>query len=163
MYITFGNYCDSVPDTLNIKIQNQQTKRVHSFKYLGIYFDFDMKWNRHIEYIINKTKYLLFIFAKLKKCIETKTLMIVYYVFVHSLINYGIVMSRFRFSISPVQVRELTLYTLLIPTPHIVIPVLGLFPQENYQGWGSRKRIYLLQKLSINYMRKTIKSQDYEQ
>ena len=56
------------------------------------------------------------------------------------------VMSRFQFSISPVQVRELTLYTLLRPTPHIVIPVLGLFPQENYQAWGSRKRIYLLRK-----------------
>ena len=72
-------------------------------------------------------------------------------------------MSRFRFSISPVQIRELTLYTLLRPTPHIVIPVLGLFPQENYQGWGSRKRIYLLRKLSINYNRKIINSQDYEQ
>ena len=36
------------------------------------------------------------------------------------------VMSRFRFSISPVQVRELTLYALLRPMPHIVIPVLGL-------------------------------------
>ena len=33
------------------------------------------------------------------------------------------VMSRFGFSISPVQVRELTLYTLLRLTPHIVIPV----------------------------------------
>ena len=36
------------------------------------------------------------------------------------------VMSRFQFSISPVQVREWTLYTLLRPTPHIVTPVLGL-------------------------------------
>ena len=35
-------------------------------------------------------------------------------------------MLRFRFSISPVQVTELTLYTSLRPTPHIVIPVLGL-------------------------------------
>ena len=66
-------------------------------------------------------------------------------------------MSRFRFSISPVQVRELTLYTLLRPMPHIVIPVLGLFPLENYQGWGSRKRIYLLRKYAINYMRKQLK------
>ena len=41
------------------------------------------------------------------------------------------VMLRFRFSISPVQVRELTLYALLRPTPHNVIPVLGLSPQEN--------------------------------
>ena len=78
-------------------------------------------------------------------------------------IKKGSVMSRFWFSISPVQVRELTLYALLRPTPHIVIPVLGLSPQKNYQGWGSRKRIYLLRKRSIYYKRKIIKSQDYEQ
>ena len=60
------------------------------------------------------------------------------------------VMSRFRFAINLVQVRELTLYTLLRLTPYIVIPVLGLSLEENYQGWGSRKRIYLLRKLSIN-------------
>ena len=35
-------------------------------------------------------------------------------------------MSRFRFSISPVQVRQLTLYTLLRPAPYIVIPVFDL-------------------------------------
>ena len=41
--------------------------------------------------------------------------------FVHSS-----VMSRFQFSISPVQVRELIFYTLLRPTPYNLIPVLGL-------------------------------------
>lgn len=91
LYITFGNYCGSVPDTLNIKIQNQIIKRVHGCKYLGIYFDINMKWDGHIEYIINKNKYFLFIFTKLKKIMETKTLMIMYYVIFHSLINYGII------------------------------------------------------------------------
>ena len=50
-----------------------------------------MKWETHIEYMINKTKYSLLIFAKLKKCMETKTLMIMYYAFYHRLINYGII------------------------------------------------------------------------
>ena len=39
---------------------------------------------------------------------------------------------------------------LLRLTPYIVIPVLGLSLQENYQGWGSKTRIYLFRKLSIN-------------
>ena len=51
--ITFGNYVDSVPNTLDIKIQKQEIKRVYNCKYLRIYLDFNMKWNRHIEYIIN--------------------------------------------------------------------------------------------------------------
>ena len=42
------------------------------------------------------------------------------------LIMDSFVTSRFRFSIRPVQVRELTLYTLLRLTPYIVILVLGL-------------------------------------
>ena len=90
-YITFGNYCDSVPDTLNIKIQNQKIKRVNSCKNLGIYFDFNMKWDRQNDYIINKIKYILFIFSQSKKCVETNTLIIMYYAFFQSLINYGII------------------------------------------------------------------------
>ena len=43
------------------------------------------------------------------------------------------VMSRFRFSITLVLVRELTLYTLLRLTPYIVISVLDLSLQENHQ------------------------------
>ena len=54
--------------------------------------------------------------TNLKKAVLRKT----------SLNVQSLVTSRFRFSISPVQVRELTLYTLLIPTSYIVIPVLGL-------------------------------------
>ena len=37
MYITFGNYSKSVPQTLNIEIQNQKIRRVKVCKYLGIH------------------------------------------------------------------------------------------------------------------------------
>ena len=50
-----------------------------------------MKWDKHIKYILNKTKYLIYIFAKIKKFMDTKTLMTIYYAFCHSLINYGII------------------------------------------------------------------------
>ena len=48
-------------------------------------------------------------------------------------------MSRFRFAINPVQVRELTPYTLLGPTPRIVIPVLGLSLRKITKD-GARER-----------------------
>ena len=47
VYITFGNYCDSVPNDFEIKINNVLLCRVHSVKYLGITFDANMKWNKH--------------------------------------------------------------------------------------------------------------------
>ena len=48
-----------------------------------------MKWDKHIEYIMNRTKYLIYIFEKTEKYMDTKTLMTIY-AFFHSLINYGI-------------------------------------------------------------------------
>ena len=57
--MTVGNYCDSVLRKIEIDIHKQQIKRVTDYKYLGIIFDFNMKWDKHIQYIINKNKYLM--------------------------------------------------------------------------------------------------------
>ena len=51
VYMTVGNYCDSVPRENEIKIHKQKMKRVTNYKYLGIIFDFNMKWDKHIQYI----------------------------------------------------------------------------------------------------------------
>ena len=67
VYMTFGNYVDSVPVKASIKINETELQRVEQYKYLGIFFDFRLTWASHIEYIIRKTKYLLFFFNKLKK------------------------------------------------------------------------------------------------
>jgi len=40
-----------------------------------------MKWDKHIEYIINKTKYLIFVLTKLAKFMQTSTLMLIYALF----------------------------------------------------------------------------------
>lgn len=89
--MSFGNYCDSVPQTVEIRLDNKLLNRVESHKYLGVIFDYNMKWDQHIEYIIKKTKYLIFIFAKIKNIMDTKTLLTVYYAFFNSIINYGII------------------------------------------------------------------------
>ena len=49
IYITVENYCDSVPRKIEIEIHKQKTKRVTDYKYLGIIFDFNMKWNKHMS------------------------------------------------------------------------------------------------------------------
>lgn len=64
VYITFGSYYNSVPDHVAIRIYDKKLERVQSYKYLGIIIDFNMKWSYHIRYIVNKTKYLIFLFYK---------------------------------------------------------------------------------------------------
>ena len=51
-----GNYCDSVPRKIEMEIHKQKIKRVTDYKYVGIISDFNMKWDKHIQYIINETK-----------------------------------------------------------------------------------------------------------
>ena len=94
-FINFGNYRDSVTINVNINIQNQQITRTECYKYLGLIFDFNMKWDSHIKYLIDRTKYLIFILAKLKKIMDTNTLMIIYYSFFHNVINYDIIAGKF--------------------------------------------------------------------
>ena len=91
VYIEFGSQCDSTPKNLNININGIKHKRVEGTKYLGIVFDSNMRWNEHIEYVYNKTKYLIFIFYKLTKIMSTDCLRIVYYAFFHSIISYGMI------------------------------------------------------------------------
>ena len=55
IFMTFGNYRDSVPTEISIMIHNQKIERVESCKYLGVFFDYNMKWDKHIEYMVNRT------------------------------------------------------------------------------------------------------------
>ena len=89
VFQAFGDYCNSVPSTVNLMIKNNQLKRVFSCKYLGIIIDSRLKWHEHISNIVKKTKYLIFIFAKLNKILTYKLLMAVYYGLFNSIANYG--------------------------------------------------------------------------
>ena len=84
--MTFGIYYISVPKDLNIVIKNEPIKRAECVKYLGVHFDYNMKWDTHVQHIIEKTKYLIYVFAKIKKIMDTETLLIIYYAFYHSII-----------------------------------------------------------------------------
>ena len=47
VYITFGNYCDSIPaeDDTTVTINDQELQRVDSCKYLGVVYDKNIKCN----------------------------------------------------------------------------------------------------------------------
>lgn len=90
VYITFGLHCDTIPENLNIRIDDKQITKVDSCKYLGIIIDSSLKWDKHIEHLIKKTKYIVYVFYKLSKVMPRETLKIIYYAFFHSIATYGI-------------------------------------------------------------------------
>ena len=56
VFMMFGNYYDSVPDIIEVKINDRTIKRVESNKYLGINLDYKVKWDLHIDSVIKKKK-----------------------------------------------------------------------------------------------------------
>lgn len=112
VYITFGNYCNSVPQDFNLFINGSKLLRVEKCKYLGIVIDYRLRWDHHIEFIVSKTKYLTFLFRKMSKVMSTDTLRMIYYAFFHSIVNYGILAwgggySRNKNSLQRLQTRLL--------------------------------------------------------
>lgn len=72
-------------------VASKVVSKVESHNYLDIFFDYNMKWDKHIETLIKRTKYLIFVFAKLRKIMETKTLLMLCHAFFHSVISYEII------------------------------------------------------------------------
>ena len=68
--------------------------RVESTKHLGLFFDYNMRWSEHIQHLMKKTKYLIYIFHKISKFMQTKTRKVAYSALFHSELNYGIIAWR---------------------------------------------------------------------
>jgi hypothetical protein len=62
-----------------------------SVKYLGILIDQNLKWNMHIDNLINKIRQLTYFFLTAKKILNRNYLRITYFAMIQSLIQYGIV------------------------------------------------------------------------
>lgn len=91
IYMAFGNHCDCIANNLDIRIKNIPIIKVESAKYLGVIFDQRLKWDKHIEHVMNKTKYLIVVFYKLSKYMKRDTLLLIYYALFNSIISYGII------------------------------------------------------------------------
>lgn len=75
------NNHSEVPDTFNI---------VEYHKFLGIYFDKNLNWKVHLDYLNQKLRSITFVFLHLRDNVPFETLKIVYYGYVESLLRYGI-------------------------------------------------------------------------
>lgn len=74
---------------INISLNGTPMQSCDSYKYLGVYFDKDLNWQCHIDYITNKITKSCGALAKVRHCIDTNTLVNVYHALVNSYIRYG--------------------------------------------------------------------------
>jgi len=83
------------PHSLNCKnkivpCNCQHIQRVKHIKYLGLIFDDKLKWNFHIDKLVNTIRNLFYNFKSLKYVLDIKHLRIIYMSLVQSLVYYGL-------------------------------------------------------------------------
>ena len=80
-----------MPGNIEVRINGQQLGRVTDYRYLGITYDFNLKWDIHVSNIIRKTKYFVYVFYRLKLVLSKKQLMQIYYGLFNSIAIYAII------------------------------------------------------------------------
>lgn len=93
-YVTFACNKKMLPSDFEIYITDDNLctylNRVESTKYLGVIIDQFMRWDKHISQLIKKTRFITFLFYKLKYILNYSQLKIMYYASFHSIMSYGI-------------------------------------------------------------------------
>jgi hypothetical protein len=65
-------------------------ERVHTYQYLGVVFDSKLKWNFHIQSVKSKVRKMIYAFYQLNHILDFSQLKTVYFSYVQSVIQYGI-------------------------------------------------------------------------
>jgi len=73
-----------------IKLHDTLLSEVTACKYLGVMIDSDLKWQIHIDQLYSKLLRFTSIFYQLRCCVNIDVLMMLYFAFVHSQLQYGI-------------------------------------------------------------------------
>ena len=81
---------DNLPLQLpNLKINNNEIKRSSSIKFLRVLVDENLTWIDHITLVENKLSKNLGLLHKAKNYLNKKSMVSLYYSFIHSYLNYG--------------------------------------------------------------------------
>ena len=93
--------------------------RVECYKYLGVVFDNRLKWFKHINYINNKLRKCVYMFANLSKVLNRQQIKTVYYAYVQSILQYGIIAWGGALStiIQPLQITQKSIIKAALQKP----------------------------------------------
>jgi hypothetical protein len=84
-YMIFGN---SENKTANIYIDNILLNRQYDTKFLGVILSANLKWNKHIDVVVNKASKNIGIIAKVRHLLPQKLTRNLYFTLVHPYVNY---------------------------------------------------------------------------
>lgn len=66
--------------------------KMEPVRMLGITFNASLNWTHHIDELCGKLSSQIFAIRQLKTCLDTKTIRMVYFAMVHSVLSYGILL-----------------------------------------------------------------------
>lgn len=87
-YIIISNIKQEV--NINIRINNTEIKRVTHFKLLGTILDDKLNFKKHIDLVITKIAYFLYVLRKVKGIFSKRILTSLYYCLVFPYLNYNL-------------------------------------------------------------------------
>ena len=79
-----------ISGTNRIYIGSDQLEHKETAKYLGVYFDKKLSWNKHIQYTNSKISRGLGILSKVRNYVQEKTLKNIFNSFIKPYVDYGI-------------------------------------------------------------------------
>ena len=74
---------------LDLSIANNQLEREQVYKYLGIYLDSQLNFNKHIDYVNRITSHKIFVLAKIRHFIDQRTALFIYKSMISPIFDYG--------------------------------------------------------------------------
>ena len=90
-FIIFHNKANKTKHSLDLNINGENLKQKVSTKYLGLLTDDQLNWKHHIEHLNKKLAKGLGIICKLRHYMPRETLKNIYFSFIQSHLNYGII------------------------------------------------------------------------
>jgi len=76
---------------LKLNYQGNYIKNSSNTKFLGLIIDDFLSWKAHIDQMMSKLNTACFVIPKIQAITPQETLRIVYFVFTHSIMSYGII------------------------------------------------------------------------
>ena len=89
--IVNGNPNKTIDDNFKLIINNSALIRASSVKYLGLHIDEHLNLSVHLKHLSNQLARYSGIFYRLRDFVNVETLCMLYYSFIYSRLQYGII------------------------------------------------------------------------
>ena len=90
-FVIFRPHQKKLPFQIKLKINYEHLKQEEYIKYLGIFIDCNLKWNKHINYITKKINRNIGLLSKLRYLVNWKILIDLYYSFIYPFLTYALI------------------------------------------------------------------------